>query len=134
MSAIHKMNEANELRFAQRARQHLNRGLHELPPATVSRLEAARQIALARQKLAAHQSVLATAGSFVHRYADHLHLRQVLVVLALVAGIASYTAWHADQNIAELGAIDSALLADDLPVAALTDKGFDAWLKSSSAQ
>ena len=134
MSAMNKVNEPNELRFAQRVRQHLNRGLHELQPATVSRLEAARQIALTHQKATVHQSVLATAGSFVLRHVDHLHLRQMLVVLALVTGVASYTVWHADRNIAEMGAIDSALLADDLPIAALTDKGFDAWLKSSSAQ
>lgn len=128
------MDELNETRFTQRVRQHLNCGLQDLPPTTLSRLEVARQSALAHQKMAIHQSVLAMAGSFVHRYVDHLHLRQVFVVLALVVGIASYTVWHADRNIAELGAIDSALLADDLPVAALTDKGFDAWLKSSSAQ
>jgi hypothetical protein len=48
--------------------------------------------------------------------------------------VASYSFWQADQQISELEAIDSALLADDLPIGALTDKGFDAWLKSSSSR
>lgn len=124
----------NELHFAHRVRQQLNSGLHDLPPSTLGRLQAARELALAHQKIAVHQSVLAAAGSFLHRQFDQLHLKQVLAALALVTGIATYTYWHADESIAELGAIDSALLADDLPIGALTDKGFDAWLKSSSPQ
>ncbi|MEF8710636.1 MAG: DUF3619 family protein [Candidatus Accumulibacter propinquus] len=49
-------------------------------------------------------------------------------------GIATYTYWYADQSITELEIIDSALLSDDLPIAAFTDRGFDAWLKSSASQ
>jgi hypothetical protein len=40
----------------------------------------------------------------------------------------------ADQRITEQSAVDSALLADDLPIGAYTDKGFDAWLRSASPQ
>ena len=40
----------------------------------------------------------------------------------------------AEQSISELEVIDSALLSDELPVAAFTDKGFAAWLKSSAQQ
>lgn len=98
----------NEQHFAYRLRQHLNRGLHELPVGTAARLEAARAGALAHQKVAAHQSVLACVGLYVY--------------------------WDAAHNIAQLEEIDSALLADDLPIDAFTDKGFHAWLKSSPAQ
>jgi hypothetical protein len=124
----------NELHFAFRVRQHLNRGLHDLQPATVSRLDAARQRALAHQKAAVHQSVLAAAGSFVQHRFDNLHVKQLLTALAILVGVALFTYWHADQNITELEAIDSALLADDLPIGAFTDKGFDAWVKSASPQ
>ncbi|MCB1931616.1 MAG: DUF3619 family protein [Candidatus Accumulibacter sp.] len=124
----------NELHFAFKARQHLNRGLHELPPSTHARLQAAREQALARQKTTAQQSLLATAGSFIQEHGEGLHIKQMLVALAVVVGVASYTYWQADQNIAELELIDSALLADDLPIAAFTDRGFDAWLKSSASQ
>jgi hypothetical protein len=124
----------NELHFGYKVRQYLNRSLHDLPPTTLSRLEAARQGALARQKITVNQSVLAAAGSFFQHQFDNLHLKQILMALALLAGVACYTMWDADQQITELEAIDSALLADDLPIGALTDKGFDAWLKSASRQ
>ncbi|EXI77890.1 MAG: hypothetical protein AW10_03377 [Candidatus Accumulibacter appositus] len=123
----------NELHFAFKVRQHLNRELHELAPSTHSRLQAARERALARQKVIAHQSILATAGSFVQEHSEGLRLRQVFVALAVVIGVASYAYWQADRSIAELEVIDSALLADDLPIAAFTDRGFDAWLKSSAS-
>ena len=124
----------NELHFAFKARQHLNRGLQELPPATHSRLQAVRERALARQKVVARQTVLAMAGSFIQEHIEGLHYKQMVVALALVLGVASYAYWQADQSIAELEVIDSALLADDLPIAAFTDRGFDAWLKSSASQ
>lgn len=123
----------NELHFAHKIRQHLNRGLHDLSPATVDRLDAARQRALTHQKIAVHQSVLTAAGSFIQHRLDHLHIKQFVVAAGLLACVAFFTAWQADQQVSELEAIDSVLLADDLPIAALTDNGFDAWLKSSSS-
>lgn len=124
----------NELHFAYKIRQHLNRGLNELPVETLKRLESARQRALTQQKVLVHQSVLAGVGNFVQHQVDNLHIKQVLLALIVVLGITSYTYWYADQSITELEIIDSALLSDDLPIAAFTDKGFDAWLKSSASQ
>ncbi|MEF8712474.1 MAG: DUF3619 family protein [Accumulibacter sp.] len=124
----------NELHFAYKIRQHLNRGLKELPEETLKRLESARERALAQQKVSVPQSVLAGVGNFVQHQVDNLHIKQVLLALIVVFGITSYTYWYADQSITELEIIDSALLSDDLPIAAFTDKGFDAWLKSSASQ
>ncbi len=125
----------NELHFAYKIRQHLNRGLKELPEGTLKRLESARERALAQQKVSVPQSVLAGVGNFVQQQVvDNLHIKQVLLALIVVFGITSYTYWYADQSITELEIIDSALLSDDLPIAAFTDKGFDAWLKSSASQ
>lgn len=124
----------NEQHFAFKTRQQLNSGLHELPPATEARLQAARERALGRQKVTAQQSALAIAGSFLQEHSEGLHLRQIFVALALALAIAAYAYWQVDQNIAELEVIDSALLADDLPIAAFTDRGFDAWLKSSASR
>ena len=121
----------NEMHIAYKIRQHLNRGLQEISPPTADRLAAARARALGRQKVAVRQSLLATAGSFVQHHFENLHYKQILAGVALLIGIGCYSYWQAEQNVAELEAIDSALLADDLPVAALTDKGFDAWLKNS---
>ncbi len=36
--------------------------------------------------------------------------------------------WQADEQMNELEDVDSALLADDLPLDAYTDQGFAAWL------
>lgn len=124
----------NELHFAYKLRQYLNRGLHDLPPTTLDRLASARRQALARQQVVVHRSALATAGDFVQHQIESLHLRQVLLALLLAFGVATYTYWSADESIAEIEAIDSALLADDLPIAAYTDRGFAAWLKSSASQ
>ena len=124
----------NELHFTYKLRQHLNRGLHQLPPTTVDRLTRARERALAQQKIAERQSVLITAGSFVQHHVENLHFKRVLLALAIVFGVATYTYWSADQSIAELEDLDSALLSDDLPIAAFTDQGFAAWLKSSAPE
>ena len=124
----------NELHFVHKVRQHLNRGLHDLPEDTVVKLERARQRAVARRKVAVRQSVLAAAGSFVQQHFGEQTLKQALMALIVVLGLATYTYWYADQSITELEIIDSALLSDDLPIAAFTDRGFDAWLKSAASQ
>jgi hypothetical protein len=124
----------NELHFAYKVRQLLNRGLHELRPDTAARLATARKNALACQRQAVNQSVLASAGSFVLNHFDNLHVKQVLAGLLLLLGLVFSAFWMADQRVNELGAVDSALLADDLPIGAFTDKGFDTWLKRGSSQ
>jgi len=124
----------NEMHFAYRIRQYLNSGLHDLRPGTIKRLATAREHALARQKIVVHESVLAAAGSFIQHRFDNLHLKQVFTALVILVGVALFTLWHADQSITELEAVDTALLADDLPIGAFTDKGFDTWVKSASPQ
>ena len=124
----------NEQHFAYKVRQHLNRGLHDLRPGTIDRLAAARQNALNHQKQTVSQSVLATAGGFAHHYFDNLHFKQAFAALLLLLGVVFSTYWIADQRIAELSDIDSALLSDDLPIGAFTYKGFDTWLNRSSPE
>ena len=105
----------NELHFAYKVRQHLNRGLHDLRPV-------------------ARQSVLATAGHFAQHYYDSLRIKQVFAAFILLLCLAFAAFWVADQRVTELGDIDSALLADDLPISAFTDKGFNAWLKRGALE
>ena len=124
----------NEQHFAYKVRQHLNRGLHELPTTTVDRLAAAREAALASQKQAVRQTALAMAGSFVQHHFENLRFRQLLVTLALAAGVVTSAFWLADMHISEQGAIDSELLSDELPIGAFTDKGFAAWLDRTSQE
>lgn len=128
------MNENHELQFARQVRLRLNRGLHEIPAGTNERLRAARERALSRQRVSVRQSALASVGNFLHSHFDRLHVEQLLAALALALGIGLAAYWNADQSVSEMEEIDSALLADEIPVGALTDKGFDAWLKNPSAQ
>jgi hypothetical protein len=124
----------NEVQFAYKVRQHLNRGLHELRPETIARLAVARERALERQKIRVSQSVLASAGGYFQYHFDNYRLKQIVASIALLVAVVSSTLWLADQRVKELGAIDSALLANDLPLAAFTDKGFDTWLKRGSSE
>ena len=124
----------NEQHFAYKIRQHLNRGLHQLPPQTTDRLAAARERALAQQRQLVGQTLLASVGGFVQSQFDNLRLKQALSALALLLFVVSSAYWIADQRVTELGEIDSALLADELPISAFTDQGFDAWLKRDSSQ
>ena len=121
----------NELHFALKLRQYLNRSLHELPAGTVDRLAAARKMALAHQKQAVSQPVLATAGHFFRIPFEKLHYKPLLASLILTAIIAYAPFWVADKHVDEMSEIDRALLTDDLPIAAFTDKGFAAWLKQA---
>ena len=123
----------NEQHFAYKVRQHLNRGLHDLRPDTLDRLAAAREAALARQYQAVAHPVLAAAGNlFSVRFID-FRFSQTVAALALLLCAIFSTFWIADQRVQELGDIDSAILSDELPIGAFTDKGFAAWLDSKSS-
>ena len=122
----------NEQHFAYKIRQNLNRGLHDLRPETVERLAAARQAALAHQKQAVAYPVLASAGSFFLFKLGNSRVQQFFAALALLCCALYSTYWIADQRVQELGDIDSAILSDELPIGAFTDKGFAAWLNNSS--
>jgi hypothetical protein len=124
----------NEQHFAYKVRQHLNRGLRELRPETLERLSAARRAALARQKQAIAPSALAAGGrfSFPFHFRDP-RLSQTLAAVAFLLCAFYSTFWVADQCVRELGSLDSAILSDELPLGAFTDKGFAAWLDSKSA-
>ena len=124
----------NEQHFAYKVRQHLNRGLHDLRPETLDRLASARKIAVAAQKQAVVHPVLATAGSLFSFGIGETRIRQILAGLALLFCAVYSTYWVADQRVQELGDIDSAILSDELPIGAFTDKGFAAWLNSSSSE
>ena len=124
----------NELHFTCKIRQHLNRGLHDLTPETTRRLALARENALAHQKKAVAQSLLAAHGVSINFDFDRRHIKQFIMIGFLLLGIVSSTFWMADRRVQEIGAIDSALLTDDLPIGVFTDKGFNAWLKHTSQE
>ena len=76
---------------------------------------------------------MANAGIFNPFSLGNLRVNQILAALALLACVLYSTYWVADQNVQELEIIDSAILSDELPIGAFTDKGFAAWLNSTSS-
>ena len=124
----------NEERYASRVRQALNHGLKDISPASARRLEAARHLALSRQKQTAPQMALAgNKSSTFHFGSDNRYLRQILAVLALLLGM--WISFYMDSNkyITELQEVDSALLSDDLPPEAFLDNDFFEWLKDNTS-
>lgn len=125
----------NEERYAYRVRQTLNHGLKDIPPAASRRLEAARHLALARQKQAVPQEALAGAGTASFRSGKHAsYFKQILAVLALLLGMWISFHWHSVQYVTEMEEVDSALLTDDLPPDAFLDNDFFEWLKDDSSE
>lgn len=125
----------NEDRYAYRVRQALNLGLNNIPSAASRRLEAARHLALARQKQAEPQMVTASAGSSSLRMGAYVpYLKQILAVMALLLGMWMSFYWHSVQYVTELEDVDSALLTDDLPPDAFLDNDFFEWLKDDSSE
>ena len=125
----------NEERYASRVRQALNHGLKDIPTASARRLEAARHLALSRQKQEVPQ--LALAGDLsrphFHFVSENPHLRQILAVLALLLGM--WISFYLDsvKYISAIEEVDSALLSDDLPPEAFLDNDFFKWLKDDTS-
>jgi hypothetical protein len=131
----------NEIKFANKIRLALNEGSRlqgERGTRIAERLRAARERALERRRIA-HEPVLAwargaeggVAGGFGG--AGGLSLRLALATTLLVAGLAAIYTGQRDQRAADVEELDALLLADDLPIDAYLDRGFEAWLKKVSA-
>ena len=120
----------NEQQIAYRIRQFLNRGL-DLDSGKLARLKAAREQALARQRVEAPSFVLAWGDNVLGRFGGNASLvpRMLLPMAVLILGLIAINHWRDSQVAAEIEEIDAAVLTGDLPLDAYLDKGFDAWLK-----
>ena len=125
----------NEERYASRVRQALNHGLKDIPTASARRLEAARHLALSRQKQEVPQLALAGDRSRrnFHFISENRHLRQILAVLALLLGM--WISFYLDsvKYISAIEEVDSALLSDDLPPEAFRDNDVLKCLKDDTS-
>lgn len=126
----------NEERYGFRVRQALNHGLNDLPPTALRRLEAARHLALSRQRVTANEFQLAGHGAALSTRSGHHvpYLRQILAVVALLLGMWISFYWHSTTYVTELETVDSALLSDDIPPEAFMDSDFFEWLKDNSLE
>ena len=120
----------NEHDFARRIGQTLNAGTQYLDSQVSQQLMQARQRALQHQRRPVGLLSLAGIGRLLSVELG-TPLRTALILLAMMAAIFGMSYWNTLQSAAELEEVDSALLADDLPLDAYIDHGFDAWLSSS---
>lgn len=126
--------ENREEQFARRICRVLDRGTAELDHGITERLRATRERALQHQHAAAvSTAIVGAGGTALLGGDDEKHpLRTALAILALLLGVGLSYYWNGFTQADENEAIDSALLADDLPPNAYLDKGFQAWLEKDS--
>jgi hypothetical protein len=136
--------EAWELQFAYKVRHALDRHVGHLPESITQRLATARTVAVSRKKTGVQVQLfvpvpsLAGAGGYGNRAGgapDHKRrfgwLGRLSVVMPILLGIVLFVGLYRleeHNRIAELAEIDSAILSDELPLAAYLDHGFKAFL------
>lgn len=121
----------NERDFHRRIKQHLNMSSQIIPATASARLHEARQKALSRQKLEVKGLSLAGLGRMISDSGLSSFKRNLAMLLVVLVALGSglLGEW---QRVADMEEVDSALLADDLPIDAYLDRGFDTWLHSDS--
>ena len=127
----------DEIKFANQIRQALNEGAR-VDARIAQRLHQAREQALANRKperepaLAwARNAATALIGGFGGL--GGFSVRLLLPTALLVAGLIAIYSWQQEQRAADVEELDAQLLADDLPIDAYLDRGFETWLKKVSA-
>ena len=129
--------------FGRQLASALTRHSGELPHDVTERLRFARQQALAVRKpemapalLGMRQSngSLSLAGPPSEGLNLWNILGSALPLMAMVAGLVMVSWINRENTVAELAAIDSALLVDELPPAAYADPGFAQFLKQGLAE
>ncbi len=110
----------------------LDRGLDDIDPSTLQRLQAARRASLENYQMA---ETIGTTGSstFVRNGHDwHFNARKTLSLAALLFVLAVAAYWQNPlQQVDEIADLDIMVLTDELPVNAYLDNEFDEWLDNS---
>jgi hypothetical protein len=127
---------AKEVNFAYKVRHALNEHAEALPAATVDRLAAARKLALASKKKDAPLRAVATQAVFAGHVGTFFDqplswLGRIGVAAPLLLGAALFVGMYQSaqqERVNELADIDAAVLADELPLSAYLDHGFNAYL------
>ena len=129
----------DDINLAYKLRHALNENLDALPASTTERLAAARALALSRKKPDAAGAAAPAKKDWRRSWFDvdtlfsSAGLGRIAVavpMLALVIGLGGVYQYEQQQQIAELAELDAAVLADELPLTAYLDHGFNAYLES----
>ena len=128
-----------ERSFEREIRSALDASVSRLPYSITHRLELARMAALARHRPLARRTTqpvlrpLLTEGSADPGTRGARWWRvglAALPALVLAAGLYAIALWNDTEAADEIAEIDSAMLTDDVPLAAYTDRGFGVFLKN----
>lgn len=115
----------------QAIRRALDQGAREFDAALVARLRLARDVALQKQHTESGMQFATGGGNSGHSFMPQLRI--AFALLGLTLGIMGTYYWNMLDQVEENAEIDSALLADELPVDAYADQGFQAWLEHTSS-
>ncbi|MGZ3238206.1 MAG: DUF3619 family protein [Burkholderiaceae bacterium] len=127
---------SSELTFIYKVRQALNQNLDHLHAPVIDRLAAARQTAIQRKKKSAplHAWIFqyALADRIGHFFNDPSPwIRRIgltVPVMIAVVGLAGIYQSTQQLRINEDAEIEAQIMADDLPLTAYLDKGFNTYL------
>lgn len=125
-----------QFNFAYKVRHALNESLDVLPASTVERLASARNLALSRKKKDSSLRRLATQGVFAghagslfgEQFPWFRRMGVAIPMIVLAIGLVGIYQFEQQQRITETADIDAAVLADELPLSAYLDHGFNAYL------
>jgi Protein of unknown function (DUF3619) len=124
----------NEQQLAHRIAHLLDQGT-QLDAATVQKLRAARELALARQRPEPAPVLAWADNAFGNGWGwAGISARVILPAAALIVAVAGIYNWQEKQRLAEIVELDAQLLTDDLPIDAYLDRGFQNWLKKRAAE
>src|SRR5258707_1435008 len=125
----------NEQQITYRIKQLLNRGL-DLDAGKLARLKAAREAALARQRIESRVPVLAWADNLIGKSGGPSALipRVLLPMAVLILGLIAVNQWRGLPNSPQIQGNDAPVFTSDLPIDAHPDQGFHASLKCPSPQ
>lgn len=124
----------NENDLAKKIVRHLDQGTSNLDARVQYRLQAARQQALDACAKPRHSFHLAWDGHHIGHNGIHAPFRAWIPLAALIAGLLFITYWQASPQTTDVFEVDAYLLAQDLPIHAFIDTGFDTWLAGSSEE
>ncbi|MCW5621108.1 MAG: DUF3619 family protein [Burkholderiales bacterium] len=124
------MSEDREL--GRKIADRLSEGLDGLPPHVAQRLAVARAKAVARfSEVSAAPTGTAGTGmlQWLSRFGPPRLLAPVFgLVVALLIMLYWQESQHSELNYADNADLDTQMLADELPVTAYLDQGFEIWL------
>ena len=131
----------NEQLFASRIRQALDESADRLPYRVTQRLERARLAAIGRAAAATSAVPSLSGGAATvslpsdDRPSGLVRLLSTLgPILLIIAGFYGIAAWDDAQRAADTADIDAEIVLsddDDVPLSALTDRGFGVYIKNS---